>query len=142
MAMAKTINIQRAAAKWARRAGSASAEYTEGVTSTQADWAAIATAAQPAYVAGVQAAASAGMYAKGVNRAGTAKWRKNAVEKGPTRYSQGVAVAEPDYAAGAGPYLEAIGRLDLMPRGVTGSAGNYARVQKIGDALHALRMRR
>jgi len=135
-------NVQRAAAKWARRAASASGEYTEGVTTTQSDWAALATAAQPTYVAAVQAAAASGMYGKGVTRAGTAKWRKNSVEKGPTRYAQGVQVAEPDYSAGAGPFLEAIGRVDLPARGVAGSAGNYQRVQKIGEALHALRMRR
>ena len=142
MPMARVPNIARAAAKWARRAGSAGQEYTEGVSSTQADWAAQSTAAQPAYVAGVQAAASAGMYAKGVARAGTAKWRKRATEVGPMRYSQGVAVAEPEYATGAGPYLEAIGRIDLPARGAAGSPGNFARVQKIGEALHALRMRR
>jgi hypothetical protein len=142
MPMPNGPNIARAAAKWARRAGSAGQEYSEGVGSTQADWAAITSAQKGAWQAGVTAAAAGDMFSKGVQRAGTAKWRKRAVELGPARYAQGVAVAEPDYSTGAGPYLEAIGRVDLPARGVTGSAGNYARVQRIGDALHALRMRR
>jgi hypothetical protein len=40
------------------------------------------------------------------------------------------------------PYLEAIGRVDLPPRGPVGSAGNFARVVAIGTALRNLKVGR
>jgi hypothetical protein len=130
--------VGRVAAKWARRAGSASAEYSEGVANTPRSWAAAATAAEGNYKAAVTQAAAAGRFGRGVSKAGDAKWKKNAVEKGPARYSQGVAVAEQDYAAQVGPYLEVIGRTNLPDRGPTGSEGNYLRVAAIGKALRQL----
>ncbi len=128
----------RVAAKWARRAGSAGEEYSEGVRSTPRSWQAAAAAAENNYKTAVTAAASAGRFGKGVSRAGDAKWKKNATEKGPARFAQGVSVAESDYNAGVAPYLEAIGRVDLPARGPAGSAGNYQRVAAIGNALRQL----
>lgn len=131
-------SVSKVAAKWARRAGSAGQEYAEGVQSTSRSWAAAAAAGEKNYVAGVTAAASAGRFGKGIAKAGDAKWKKNATEKGPQRYSQGVATAEADYAGQVGPYLEAIGRVNLPERGPTGSEGNYQRTAAIGKALRQL----
>lgn len=131
-------SVAKVAAKWARRAGSASGEYEDGIKSTTRSWASAAAAAEKNYQAGVTQAASAGRFGKGVARAGDAKWKKNAAEKGPARFAQGVAVAEGDYSNQVGPYLEAIGRTDLPMRGPTGSDGNYARVSAIGKALRQL----
>jgi hypothetical protein len=130
------------AAKWARRAASAAGEYEEGIRSTGKSWAGAAKAAERNYQQGVTAAATAGRFGKGVERAGDAKWKKNATEKGPARFSQGVGVAQPEYASGVGPYLEAIGRVDLPPRGPAGSEGNYSRVAAIGKALRQLKQGR
>jgi hypothetical protein len=138
MAMPIVPAISKVAAKWARRAGSAGQEYSEGVAATSRSWATASTAAEKNFVAGVTAAANAGRYGKGVNRVGDAKWKKNAVEKGPARYSQGVGVAEQDYAAQVGPYLEAISRVNLPERGPTGSEQNYTRTAAIGKALRQL----
>jgi hypothetical protein len=132
----------RVAEKWARRAASASGEYEQGVTGTSKSWATAAGAAEKNYVAGVNAAAAAGRFGKGVSKAGDAKWKKNAAEKGPARYAQGVGVAQADYQAQVGPYLEAIGRVDLPARGPVGSESNYARVGAIGKALRALKVGR
>jgi predicted RecA/RadA family phage recombinase len=128
----------RVAQKWARRAGNAGEEYAEGVRTTPKSWATAAKAAENNYKTGVTQAATAGRYGKGVDRVGDAKWKKNAAEKGPARFSQGVAVAEQDYSAQVGPYLEAIGRTDLPPRGPAGSEANYNRVSAIGKALRQL----
>lgn len=127
------------AAKWARRAASAAGEYEEGIKMTPKSWAAAAKGAERNYVQGVTQAANAGRFGKGVDRVGDQKWKKNAAEKGPARFSQGVGVAQPDYANGVGPYLEAIGRVDLPPRGPAGSEGNYNRVSAIGKALRQLK---
>jgi len=132
----------RVAEKWARRAASASGEYEQGVMGTSKSWATASGAAEKNYTAGVTAAASAGRYGKGVSKAGDAKWKKNAAEKGPARYAQGVNVAQADYQSQVGPYLEAIGRVDLPARGPVGSEGNYARTAVIGKALRALKVGR
>ena len=127
MAVSIVPSVSRVAEKWARRSASASGEYEDGVRSTQRSWA---------------AAAGAGRFGKGVTKAGDAKWKKNAVEKGPTRYAQGVGVAMADYAGQVGPYLEVIGRTDLPMRGPVGSEANYGRVATIGKALRAAKMAR
>jgi len=128
--------------KWKRRAGSAGDEYRQGVEGTSKDWASSASASEPAYKAGVTAAASAGRFGKGIARAGSAKWKANAAAKGPMRFSQGVEMAEGDYTKGFAPFHEAIGRTDLPQRGMRGSESNYARVSGIGKALHQLKTTR
>jgi hypothetical protein len=134
--------VGRVAEKWARRAASASGEYQQGVEQTPKSWAAASSAAEKNYVTGVNAAAAAGRFGKGVTKAGDSKWKRGAVEKGPMRYAQGVGVAQADYASQVGPYLEIIGRTDLPPRGPVGSEGNYGRVAAIGKALRAAKVGR
>lgn len=131
-------SVSRVSQKWARRAGSAGQEYSDGVANTPKSWQANAKAAEKNYQAGVTAAASQGRFGKGVDKAGDAKWKKNAQEKGPTRFAQGVATAEGDYANQVAPFLEMIGRTNIPDRGPTGSEGNYARVAAIGKALRQL----
>ena len=134
--------ISRVAAKWARRAASATTEYEEGVRTTTKSWAGNAAAAEKNYQAGVTAAASAGRFGKGIQRAGDAKWKKNAAEKGPARFAQGVAIAESDYAGQMAPVLEVISRTDLPPRGPAGSEGNFQRTVVLGKALRSLKVGR
>jgi hypothetical protein len=109
---------------------------------TAKSWAGAAGAAEKNYVAGVNAAAAAGRFGKGVAKAGDAKWKKNAAEKGPARYAQGVGVAQGDYQSQVAPYLEAIGRVDIPARGPVGSESNYGRTAVIGKALRALKVGR
>lgn len=134
--------VGRVAAKWARRAASAAGEYEEGVRSTSRSWAGAAAAAENNYKAGVTTAANAGRFGKGVTKAGDAKWKRGAMEKGPARYSQGVGVAEGDYSGAVGPYLEVIGRTDLPARGPVGSEGNYQRSAALGKALRQAKVGR
>jgi len=138
MATPVVPNVGRVAAKWARRAGSAGQEYAEGVANTPRSWAANAKAAEKNYQQGVTEAAAKGRFGKGIDKAGDAKWKKNATEKGPARFSQGVATAEQDYASQVGPVLEVIARTNLPERGPTGSEGNYNRVSAIGKALRQM----
>lgn|SRR5512145_1803987 len=127
------------AAKWKRRAASAGQEYTEGVTGTPRSWQAASTAAEGSYKQGVTEAANRGAYGQGVARKGDAGWKKATLDKGPMRFSQGVDLAEGDYSSRVQPYLDAIGRVDLPAAGPRGAAGNYARVQRIGEALRKLK---
>lgn len=135
-------NIGRVAEKWARRAASAGGEYEQGVNTTSKSWAAAATAAEKNYQAGVTAAAAAGRFGKGVQKAGDARWKKGATEKGPARFAQGVSLAQPDYQSGFAPFLELIGRTDVPPRGPVGSEGNFTRGVVIAKALRALKVGR
>lgn len=134
--------VSSVAAKWARRAGSASGEYEQGVTGAGARWAAAAGAAEKNYQAGVTQAAASGRFGKGVAKAGASKYERGAREKGTGRFAQGVAVAEGDYSGAVQPFLSAISSVDLPPRGPAGSEGNYARVAAIGKALRQLKLGR
>ena len=130
------------AEKWARRAASASGEYADGVATTSRSWETATAAAEANYKAGVTEAAGRGAFGSGVKRAGNAKWRENSLKKGPGRFSEGVGVGQQEYASRVGPYLDAIGRVDLPPAGPRGAAQNYQRVQAIGTALRALKVGR
>lgn len=135
-------DVGKVAAKWSRRASAAGQDYTDGVSTTAADWQANTAAAAASYKQAVTAAANAGRFEKGVARVGTAKWKKNATEKGPMRYSQGVAVAEQDFSSQVAPFLQAIGSVDLPPRQPAGSDANIQRVAVISKALRGLKERR
>jgi hypothetical protein len=127
------------AAKWAARAGAAGQDYAKGVTNTQKDWATDTAAAAPAWAAGVQAAAGNGSFAKGVNAAGTAKWKNKAANVGAARYPQGVAAASQYYQTGIGPVLQVLSGITLPARGPKGDPGNINRVTAVTTALRKLK---
>jgi len=135
-------DVTKVAKKWSSRSSAASGDYADGVQSTARDWQAAATAGAANYKAGVAAASAAGRFEKGVARVGTAKWRANAVSKGPSRYSQGVGVAEQDYSSQLAPVLQTIGSVDLPQRQPTGSDANIQRVALISKALRQLKVGR
>lgn len=129
----------KAAERWARRSANASGDYEDGVRTTPRSWAAASSAAEQSYKTGVTAAAGAGMYGKGVQKAGDARWKKRTAEVGPMRYAQGVGAAQQEYGTAVGPVLDLIGRTDLPPRGPVGSEGNYQRATVMAKALRGLR---
>lgn len=129
----------RVAERWSRRAAAAAPDYVEGVQSTTKSWQAAAAAGAGNWQAGVTAAAGRGAFAKGVNKAGDARWKRNTAEKGQARYGQGVQVASGDFSSAIAPVLETIARVDLPPKGPRGSAGNLNRVGAIANALSKLR---
>jgi len=122
--------------KWSRRSSAASPDYAAGIASPRASWQVATSNAQPAWAAGVQSAASKGTFAKGVMKAGDAKWAKGAGGKGVGRYAEGVGVARPDYEQAVAPFLQVIESTALPPRGAKGSAQNLLRVAAIANALH------
>lgn len=128
-----------AAKKWAARAGAAGGDYANGVQSTQKDWAGATSASAGAWATGVQTAAASGAFAKGVNAAGTNKWKAKASGVGAQRYPQGVAAAQPFYQSGIGPVLQTLSAITLPPRGPKGDPGNLQRVAVIDAALRKLK---
>ena len=131
--MKDTASIAR---KYVQRAQAAGGEYAAGVKSPANDWAQNTAAANDAYKQGVAAASARDAFLKGVSAAGTPKWQKKAVEVGATRYPQGVANAESDYATGFAPYADTIKGLQLPPRAAKGNPQNIQRVSAVADALH------
>lgn len=134
--MAEIKSLSQSAAKWKRRAGSAGQEYEEGVRNTTKSWANNTAAAEKSYEQGVTAAIGRKAFGAGVKAAGDDKWRENAIEKGPQRFTQGVSLAEQNYEKGFGPYRETIANTQLPARGPKGDPNNIQRVAKIATALH------
>lgn len=126
---------QQAQQNWTSAAPRAQADWVAGITNTQKDQAALAAAAQPRWLAGVQDAAANNRFAAGVTRRGTAYWKSQSEAKA-SNYSGG-------YTAGSNNYASAIGKLmadmpnlvaALPPRGDI--TQNLARVQQLDLALH------
>lgn len=140
--MANIKPLDQSADKWTRRASVASPDYTQGVENPRANWEEAAAAADGNYRSGVTAAANAGRYASGVRAAGSEKWKRGAITKGPSRFTEGVALAKDDWAKGFAPYRETISAIKLPPRGPAGSPANLQRVTAIATALRAVRERK
>ena len=134
--MANIKSLDRTNAKWQRVTAASGAEYEEGVRNPKADWNKETAQANGSYKAGLQKSIAADSFLKGVNAAGTAKWQKNAIEKGPSRFSQGVTLAVDAYSKGFAPYRNVIANLTLPPRGPKGDASNINRVAVVAKALH------
>lgn len=137
--MANMKDVSQSADKWQRRAAVAGPDYQAGVQSPRRSWAEAATAADQSYRQAVTAAAAAGSYGKGVQRAGDARWRDGAISKGPSRFAEGVGLAVGAWQSGFQPYAEAIKRIQLPPRGPAGSPANLQRVAVVATALRQVK---
>ena len=124
-----------AATKWHRAATAAAQSYAEGVQNPSVGQAEAAAAAEGVYESAVQAAIGRKAFGQGVRAAGTDKWKKHALEKGVTRFPQGVAVSEPLYAQAVSPFFDTIQATSLPPRGATGDPRNLDRVRVMSQAL-------
>lgn len=140
--MAKIKDLSRISAKWARVASASGAEYEEGVRNPRVDWKTATQAAEQNYEQGVQASIQRKAFGKGVNKAGTEKWQTNSIEKGPGRYTQGVALAQSAYEDGFAPFRTVIANTNLPARGPKGDPKNIQRVAVIAKALHDEKLRK
>ena len=136
----KVKSLAEVVKKWAANAAGAQTYYESGVKGAGADWLAGASAAGPAFKAGVSAGNIQDMYLGGIRKAGAEKYTRKASEVGPGRFSQGVAAGTQDYSSGVDPMLSTIAGITLSPRGPRGSAANLQRVAQVADALHKKRL--
>jgi hypothetical protein len=90
-----------AAAKFQRRIGQAGQDYTAGVQKAQG-WASAAMAAKPRRDAGLQAAIANDSINKGIQNAGDAKWRANALAKGAPAWVAAAPRAAANYQSAVG----------------------------------------
>ncbi len=135
--MAEIKSLSSIRDKWTRVTPGRTEDYKLGIQNPRRDWATEALAGKENWKAGVDAAAAKDLFAKGIDKAGTAKWRDHALKKGPGRFAEGVYIAGPDYESGFKPYHEAISRVDLGPRFPKRDPRNLNRVKIIVDALIA-----
>jgi len=133
--MAEIRSLAAIKEKWTRVTPGRTEDYKLGIQNPRRDWAEEALAAETNYKAGVDAAQAKGMFAKGIAKAGTAKWKDKALKKGPGRFAEGVYIAGPDYEKGFAPFHAAIERVDLGPRFPKRDPRNLARVKAVVDAM-------
>lgn len=124
--------------RWQAAAGTAATAWNDGIQSTTKDQAALAAAAQPLWLQGVQDAYANNRFANGVTRRGTSYWKSQSQAKS-ANYSLG-------YQAGANNFSSAIGKIlnaeanivaSLPPRGDI--TQNLQRAQQLDLALHQLK---
>src|SRR5574341_2412842 len=133
--MAEIPALDRIVEKWQRRSAQAGPDYDQGVSNPRRDWQQSAAAANNTYRDAVTAAAQAGAYAAGVQRAGTAKWQTRAKVLGTARFGPGVAAAADDYSRGFAPIREGIAAARLSPRGPRRDPRNRTRLNEMLDSI-------
>jgi hypothetical protein len=135
-------SLDRISAKWIEKAGQAQGEYTEGIQNPKTPWMEATRAAETNYEQGVQKSIQQKRFGKGVVKAGSAKWQRNALAKGPGRWAEGIALSADEYQKGFAPYREIIQNLSLPPRGPKGDPKNIQRVALLAKALHEAKLAR
>lgn len=126
--------------KWGQVTAQRTDYYTQGVNNPRRDWAQAAQAGAANQAAAIQKAIQEKRYEKGVQKAGSAKWLKGAVDKGTVRFAQGVQAGQGDYEQGIQPYLQTIEATQLPPRYPKGDPRNIERVKVIAEALRKKKM--
>jgi hypothetical protein len=121
--------------KWSRRATAAGPDYQAGIQAPRVPWSQGAIAASPAWKQAVADAASKDLFAKGVAKAGDAKWATKALNLGARRYPEGVSAAAPDYKSNFAPFYDALGKVSLPARAPRGDPRNLERVKAIVTAM-------
>ena len=141
--MPRRISVKSAsdiAKKWADVTPARAGYYETEAPAAGAVWEERTSASGGVYKAGVSAAGIEKRFVGGVKRAGAAKFARKVKDVGVARYAPGVAAAEEDMAKGFADFQAVLDGLEIPDRGPRGSPGNYAIVQKVGDALHKKRL--
>ena len=133
--MAEIKSAARIKEKWTRVTPMRTEDYKLGIASPRRDWEKSAIAAKESHKAAMATAAAQDAFAKGITKAGTAKWQTRAIQKGPGRFAEGVMVGGPDYEKGFAPYRDEIEKTVLPPRFPKRDPRNMARVAAIATAL-------
>lgn len=136
----KVKSIDASTEKWGVNAGRASEEFAANAEAAADEWARNTQAAANTYGQAISAPGIKTRFAKGVSRAGAAKFARKIRDVGRDRFGPGVAAATTDYKAGAEPYFATLAALTLTARKPRGDPANYGRVEQIGKALNAKRI--
>ena len=127
--------IAESQAKFASRAAAAAPEYTNGVRAAGPKWAAGVEASQKQWAEGVQESIANGSYGAGARKAGPGKYQDRAVKLGGDRFRTGVAEGAADWGKNTQEVLSVLNGFDAGDKGIRGSAQNYERSRRVGEAL-------
>lgn len=136
----KVKSVSEASAKLVRNAQAGSGDLVKNASAAAETWASNTQAAKGNFQQAVTAGNMAEKFARGVAKAGAAKFRSMMEGKAAARFSTGLNLGKTFYESNTEPYFSTIAALDLGPREPRGSAANYQRVQKVGQALNAKRL--
>ena len=133
--MAEIKSAARIKEKWTRVTPQRTEDYKLGIQSPRRDWEKSTVAAKDSHKAAMATAAASDAFAKGVSKAGGAKWQTRALQKGPGRFAEGVMVGGDDYEKGFAPFRDEIEKTVLPPRFPKRDPRNLLRVSTIATAL-------
>lgn len=133
--MAEIKAMNKIKEKWTRVTPQRAQDYSMGIDSPKRPWDTSAIAAKESHKQAMQTAATQDAYAKGVAKAGNAKWQSKAKAKGPGRFAEGVQLGGDDYEKGFAPYADEISKVTLPPRFPRRDPRNLLRVNAIATAL-------
>lgn len=138
--MAEIKDLSTISSKWGRVTPGRQEDYKLGIQNPRKDWGTQTAASDANYKAGVDAAQAKGLFKKGVEAAGTSKWKEKALLKGPARFAEGVFTATSDYQKGFQPYHDAIKSANIGPRFPRRDPRNLQRVAAIVNAITAVKV--
>lgn len=132
--------VGTSATKWSENAARAAAEFATNAEAAASDWQSKTQAAKENYGMAITAAGIKERFARGVVKAGAAKFARKIRDVAKDRFGPGVAAGTPDYTAGVEPFFSTIAGLTLSARKPKGDPANYKRVEEVGKALNAKRI--
>lgn len=86
--MAEIRSMAKVREKWTRVTPMRQEDFRLGVESPRRDWATQAIAGKENWKQAITQAAANDQFAKGVNAAGSGKWKEKALAKGPGRFAE------------------------------------------------------
>jgi len=133
--MAEIKSAARIKEKWTRVTPMRTEDYKLGIASPRRDWEKSAIASKESHKQAMTTAAAQDSFAKGIAKAGGAKWQSRSLQKGPGRFAEGVMVGGDDYEKGFAPFRDEIEKTVLPPRFPKRDPRNLMRVSVIATAL-------
>jgi hypothetical protein len=136
----KVKDITSSVEKWVTRASGAADIFAAEAEKAADSWQKNTQAAQGTYQQGITAPGIPARFARGVAKAGSAKFARKIREVARDRYGPGITAGQADYRADVEPYFSTLASLTLSPRKMRGDPANYNRVTEVGKALNAKRL--
>jgi len=133
-------DLATSAAKYATNAGRSSEEYSTNAQAAAGDWEKNTQAARGNYKDGISAANIETRFARGVAKAGAAKYARKIAAVGGNRYRPGVEAGAADWQTGFAPFASTLAALSLSVKKMRGDPSNYSRGEQVGKALNAKRL--
>lgn len=138
--LVKFRDLNASAAKLSQNGQQAATAYKTNASAAAQTWQDNTVASNDNYKQGVQDAIGRDAFAKGVARAGAAKYSSQIAAVAGPRFSDGMSKAGPAWQKGFGPIAAAVSGKDIGPRGPRGSQQNKQRSANMSDAFRAAKL--